>query len=68
MNMALEKFGFGNKFINSVKLLYKNAHNSIINDGWVSNIFFISREIRQGCSISASVYILSADNGRKREE
>ena len=61
MNMTLEKFGFGNNFINSVKMLYKNAKNSIINNGWVSNSFSISREIRQGCPISALLYILSAE-------
>ena len=53
MNMALEKFGFGHAFMNSVKMLYKNANNSIINNGWVSNSFSISRGIRQGCPISA---------------
>ena len=31
--MALEKFGFGNAFINFVKMLYKNANNRIINNG-----------------------------------
>ena len=61
MNMTLEKFGFGNNFINSVKMLYKNAKNSIINNGWVSNSFSISRGIRQGCPISALLYILSAE-------
>lgn len=61
MNMALEKFGFGHAFMNSVKMLYKNANNSIINNGWVSNSFSISRGIRQGCPISALLYILTAE-------
>ena len=61
MNLALEKFGFGHNFINSVKMLYKNANNSIINNGWVSNSFSVSRGIRQGCPISALLYILSAE-------
>ena len=55
------KIGFGNNFINSVKMLYENAKNSIINNGWVSNSFSISRGIRQGCPISALLYILSAE-------
>ena len=61
MNMTLEKFGFGNNFINSVKMLYKNAKSSIINNGWVSNSFSISCGIRQGCPISALLDILSAE-------
>ena len=61
MNLALEKFGFGRNFINSVKMLYKNVNNSIINDGWVSYNFSVSRGIRQGCPISALLYILSAE-------
>lgn len=43
MNLALETFGFGHNFRNSVKMLYKNANNSIINNGWVSNSFSVSR-------------------------
>ena len=61
MNMTLEKFGFGSSFINLVKMLYKNANNRIVNNGWVSNSFGISRGIRQGCPISALLYILVAE-------
>ena len=59
--MALEKFGFGNAFINFVKMLYKNANNRIINNGWVSESFEISRGIRQGCPISALLFIIAAE-------
>ena len=61
MNMTLEKFGFGSSFINLVKMLYKNANNKVVNNGWVSNSFGISRGIRQGCPISALLYILVAE-------
>ena len=61
MNMTLETFGFGNAFINLVKMLYENANNKIVNNGWVSNSFEISRGIRQGCPISALLYILAAE-------
>ena len=61
MNMTLEKFGFGSSFIKLVKMLYKNANNKIVNNGWVSNSFGISRGIRQGCPISALLYIFVAE-------
>ena len=61
MNMTLKKFGFGDLFIKWVTILYKNTTNSIINNGWVSESFKISRGIRQGCPISALLYILCAE-------
>ena len=59
--MALENFGFGNAFINFVKMLYKNANNRIINNGWVSESFEISRGIRHSCPISALLFIIAAE-------
>ena len=61
MNLTLEKFGFGLNFRNAIKMLYKNSNNSVTNNGWVSESFTISRGIRQGCPISALLYILSAE-------
>ena len=61
MDLTLEKFGFGNRFINFVKMLYKHPNNSIINNGWVSLSFEVSRGIRQGCPISALLYIIAAE-------
>ena len=57
----IKKFGFGDLFIKWVKILYKNTTNSIINNGWVSESFKISRGIRQGCPISALLYILCGE-------
>ena len=42
-------------------MLYKQPKNSIINNGWVSSSFDISRGIRQGCPISALLYIIAAE-------
>ena len=61
MNLTLEKFGFGNHFISFVKMLYKHPNNSIINNGWVSRSFEVSRGIRQGCPNSALLYIIAAE-------
>ena len=61
MNLTLEKFGFGLNFRNAIKMLYKSSNNSVTNNGWVPESFTISSEIRQGCPISALLYILSAE-------
>ncbi|MCU7801185.1 MAG: reverse transcriptase family protein, partial [gamma proteobacterium symbiont of Lucinoma myriamae] len=61
MYLTLEQFGFGKNFINWVKILNKDVRNCAMNNGWISESFKISRGIRQGCPISALLYILSAE-------
>jgi hypothetical protein len=58
---TLEHFGFQSSFINWVKTLYKNVTNSVINNGWRSESFTISRGIRQGCPLSALIFIIVAE-------
>lgn len=58
MFQSLEKFNFGPKFIQWIKLLYKNPKACVKNNGWLSDEFSLSRGIRQGCPVSALVFIL----------
>ena len=55
---TLEKFNFGPNFIQWIKLLYKNPKAIVKNNGWLSNEFSLSRGIRQGCPVSALLFIL----------
>jgi hypothetical protein len=41
-------FGFNESFIIWVKTLYSNIQTCVMNNGWISEIFKNSREIRQG--------------------
>ena len=50
---TLEKFNFGNDFINWIKILYNKPIFRLKNNGWISRTCEMKRGIRQGCPISA---------------
>ena len=56
---TLVKFNFGENFIKWIKLLYTNISSCVSNNGYISNFFTLSRGIRQGCPISALLFILA---------
>ncbi len=55
---TLERFNFGPSFMQWIKILYKNPVAVIKNNGWVSENIKLERGIRQGCPISALLFIL----------
>jgi hypothetical protein len=61
LNHALESYGFGDKFRGYVKILYKNINSVILNNGYMSESFTLSRGIRQGCPISAFLFVLTIE-------
>ena len=58
---ALKKFNFGTVFISYIKCIYSKCSSSIVNMGWVSKYFELSRGIRQGCSLSALLFVISVE-------
>ena len=58
LHATLEKFNFGNSFIKWVKTIYNNAEACLSNNGWTSKPFKIQRGIRQGCPLSALLFLL----------
>ena len=58
---SLQAYNFGEHFIKWVKLLYSNITSSTINNGFLSPTFKLSRGIRQGCPLSALLFILVAE-------
>ena len=58
---VLEKFNFGRSFIKWIKVFYSNAQASIKCNNWISAPFCVSRGIRQGCPVSALLFILVAE-------
>ena len=52
------KFNFGTNFINWIKILYTEPQLVIKNNGYFSKKIKLSRGLRQGCPISALLFIL----------
>jgi hypothetical protein len=58
---TLKKYNFGECFIKWINILYKNPSLILKNNGWLSEEIAPTRGIRQGCPVSALLYILSAE-------
>ena len=61
MFKCLLHFNFGENFSRWIKLLYTDISSCIGNNGFCSNYFKLSRGIRQGCPISALLFLLVAE-------
>jgi len=61
MFSTLKHFGFGESFIQWVRALYSRTTSCVNNFGWVSEHFNISRGIRQGCPLSALLFIIVSE-------
>ena len=58
---SLEAFNFGEKFISYIKTLYNDISSTIINNGTTSEWFSPKRGVRQGCPISAYLFIIAVE-------
>ena len=61
MFKVIRKFGFGNSFIQWLETFYSDITTCIYNNGWRSNLVHPSRGLKQGCSLSALIFILVAE-------
>ena len=59
--LCLEKLNFGPFFRRWVKVMYTNIHSSVIINGWISESFHVKRGIRQGCPLSALLFIITVE-------
>ena len=58
---TLNAFNFGEYFLSWIKILYNKPLSCVSNNGHSTQFFEISRGIRQGCPISALLFILVAE-------
>ncbi|PIK33594.1 pol-like protein [Apostichopus japonicus] len=56
-----EKLGFGPKLLKWIKLFYTNIEGRIKHNGYISDPFPVKRGVRQGCPLSAMLYVLCAE-------
>ena len=66
MLKVLQKYEFGTNFIRWIQILYKDPKLVIKNNGWLSKEEKL-KGIRQGCSISALLFILEIGRASCRE-
>ena len=68
---TLQKFGFGDNFIRWIKIIYKNVTSTVKVNGFLTDKINIKRGLRQGCPLSALLYVLCSEvlsiNIRKNE-
>ena len=58
---TLEKYGFGQNFILSIKILLNDQESCVINGGKTTKYFMLGRGARQGDPISAFLFILALE-------
>ena len=62
MLQVLNRMGFGPMFCSWVQLFYTGPMASVIVNGFCSPLFSLSRGVRQGCPLSASLYVLVSES------
>ena len=58
---VLKKYNFGLDLINWVRILYTDISSSVMINKHISEPFLVTRSVRQGCSLSPALYILSLE-------
>ena len=61
VSSCLEKNNFGTVFQSWIKILYTDIRSSVLVNGWISESFSIQRGVRQGCPLSALLFVLAAE-------
>ena len=61
LRLTLEHFDFPHQFINTINTLYRNIQSTININGQITKPIQVSRGVRQGCPLSLSLYILTAE-------
>ena len=61
LQKALAKFGFGNYFREWIQIIYTDIESCVINNGTTSKYFKIKTGVRQGCPLSALLFLIAVE-------
>ena len=61
MQKTLQQFGFGPHFRKWIHVMYNDISSCVINNGYTSQYFKLKCGIRQGCPLSALLFIIAAE-------
>lgn len=58
---VLSCFGFPASFVNNIALLYEGASCALLLNGQLTDSFYVTRGVRQGCPLSPMLFILALE-------
>lgn len=58
---TIELFNFGESIQRWISIFYVNSESAVLNNGFCTNYFRLSRGVRQGCALSPCLFILAAE-------
>ena len=61
LHRTLKAFNFGPAIRKWITVLYNDVESGVMNGGYMTNYFKISRGVRQGCPLSPYLFILSVE-------
>ena len=61
LHKTLKAFGYGPRFLHTIKMIYYNISSRVKVNGHLSNAFLLSRGVRQGCPLSMLLYCLLSE-------
>ena len=61
MNKALNAFNLGPNVKRRITIFYKGVQSAVMNGGFLTSYFNISRGVRQGCPLSPLLFILATE-------
>ena len=60
---VLRRFNFGQDIRKRISVLYSDVESAVLNGGYSTNYFKVSRGVRQGCPLSPLSFVLGVDRG-----
>lgn len=60
IEQAMRRFGFGERILRWIHLVYSNARSCVKINGVLTDSFPLERSVRQGCPLLALLYSITA--------